>query len=78
MVDIAGHICLFQVIARGQWHVECTLSPPRIQEGWTALMAASRRGHFDIVDQLLSHGADPDMKDDVKLSCTHSTFSDCA
>ena len=35
-------------------------------------MAASRRGHFDIVDQLLLHGADPDMKDDVRLSCTHS------
>ena len=34
-------------------------------------MAASRRGHFDIVDQLLLHGADPDMKDDVSLSCTH-------
>lgn len=36
-----------------------------LQEGWTALMAASRKGHLNIVDQLLVHGADLDMRDCV-------------
>jgi len=37
-------------------------------------MAASRSGHFDIVDQLLVHGADPDVKDDVSFLYA---FSEC-
>ena len=35
------------------------------QENWTALMAASRRGHYEAVDILLQYGADPNMQDHV-------------
>jgi len=31
--------------------------------GWTALIWASKEGHFDSVDRLLTAGADPDLKD---------------
>ena len=43
-----------------------------LQEGWTALMAASRRGHFDIVEQLLVHGANPNMQDYVSFLHTEA------
>jgi len=43
------------------------LSVVDLQEGWTALMAASRRGHLDIVEQLLVHGANPNMQDYVSF-----------
>ena len=39
--------------------------PPALQDGYTALMWASRNGHAAVVDTLLAAGADPKAKDEV-------------
>lgn len=36
------------------------------QDGWTALMWASLRGHTDVVQKLLSNGAQVDHQDEVR------------
>ena len=36
------------------------------QDGWTALMWASLRGHTDVVKKLLSSGAQVDHQDEVR------------
>ena len=38
------------------------------QNGWTALKHASISGHGDVVELLLSAGADPNVQDKVKLT----------
>jgi ankyrin repeat protein len=37
----------------------------RTKEGWTALMAAARQGHLDIVKRLVQQGATVDAKKTV-------------
>ncbi len=37
-----------------------------IQDGWTALMRASREGHTAVVELLLQHGADLNVENIVR------------
>ena len=37
------------------------------QDGWTALMYASRKGHMEVVKLLLDHGANKDLQDEVRI-----------
>ena len=39
------------------------------QDGYTALMLASRNGKTEIVDQLINAGATLDLQNDVCISC---------
>ena len=36
-----------------------------LQDGWTATMSASQKGHVKVVDRLLAAGADKDAQDKV-------------
>ena len=38
-----------------------------LQKGHTALVASSQKGHTQIVDSLLKAGANPDLKDNVRM-----------
>ena len=43
-----------------------TLTHSTIQNGWTALKAASNNGHHKVVELLLEAGANPDLQDKVR------------
>ena len=38
---------------------------PCVQDGWTILMEASKKGHLEVVQVLLAAGADKEAKSDV-------------
>ena len=46
-----------------------TLTHSTIQNGWTALKAASFKGHLKVVEVLLGAGAKPDIQDQVGQWC---------
>ena len=43
-----------------------TLTHSTIQDGWTALIGASNKGHHKVVELLLGVGANPDLQDKVR------------
>ena len=53
---------------RPQFHLFSSLLLP--QRGQTALMRASQNGHYNVVEKLLSAGAQPDIQDKVTLLVT--------
>ncbi len=38
-----------------------------MQNDWSALMVASKKGHEDIVDYLVAHGADVNLQKEVRF-----------
>ena len=40
-----------------------------LQQGLTALMMAAKEGHADCLIELIAHGADVDLQDDVSHTC---------
>ena len=48
-----------------------------LQEGWTALMAASQQGNTDIVELLLKRGANPNAMTGVRCLQYLSLKSQC-
>ena len=47
-----------------------------VQHGWSSLMLASDRGHVEVVDMLLKHGANPNIQNQVRdcLSYIHKRY----
>ena len=43
----------------------CVMYVLHLQESWTAMMAATNNGRYEVVDLLLQKGAIPDMQDHV-------------
>ena len=43
------------------------------QDGWTALMSASKKGHLEIVEKLLAAYAEPDLQDKVLAAKYYAT-----
>ena len=43
------------------------------QDGWTALMSASQKGHLEIVEKLLAAYAEPDLQDKVLAAKYYAT-----
>ena len=48
-----------------------TISHYYDQNGYTAMILAANNGHMDIVEYLVSQGADKDIKDDVSTTLVH-------
>ena len=42
------------------------------QNGWSALMYASLKGHVEVVDKLLQHGATVDLQKEVHTLFVHT------
>ena len=59
--------CVYQIYGHNVWCV-CISSMHIvvIQDGWTALKAAARNGHREVVELLIQHGADVNAKDKVR------------
>ena len=45
--------------------MQICLLPNTQQDGWSALMAASRNGNLGAVEELLNAGAQPNLEDEV-------------
>jgi len=43
------------------------------QDGWTALMSASKKGYLEIVEKLLAAYAEPDLQDKVLAANYYAT-----
>ena len=71
MGDIrATFFCFFFCVFKLYWHIAClnyvkSVHIVVIQDGWTALHIASANGYVDIVQLLLKHNADINVKGEV-------------
>ena len=62
-------------ILSDSYEIDCTsLTLALIQDGYTALCAASFNGHTDVVSLLITRGATVNITDKVSRSCDNSMF----